>query len=84
MDDLGVLLRAARERRNLSARQASLRSGLSESFVGKVEAANMHPTLPNFAALVDTYRLNDREIALLVRAAITRTRSPAHDPTPDR
>lgn len=47
----------------------SLAAGLSESALGKIEAGTTEPSLRAFALTARQLRLNDREIAFLVRLA---------------
>jgi predicted transcriptional regulator len=68
---VGQLLRARRHVDGRSARRLSLDAGLSESVVGKVETGSIDPSLRVFAKIVHELRLNQREIALLVRLANT-------------
>lgn len=63
------LLRLRREAAGWSARRLSLNSGLSDSVVGKIESGEIQPSLRAFARIALQLKLNDGEIALLVRLA---------------
>lgn len=65
--EVAALLAVRRRVTGRSARDVSLAAGLSESVVGKVESSGMEPSLRVFACIVTELKLNDREIALLVR-----------------
>lgn len=71
---VGQLVRAAREAAGLSKRQLSLAAGLSESYVGKVEAGHLNPTIGAFARIAESLNLNDREIVLIVKVEGARGR----------
>jgi transcriptional regulator with XRE-family HTH domain len=64
---LGQAVRAYREARGLSKRALSLAAGLSESYVTKLEAGTLEPSLRAFAAVVDVLGLSTAEVVLLVR-----------------
>lgn len=66
---VGAVLHECRLARGTSARALSLSAGLSESVAGKVESGAIEPSLRVFARIVVELRLNDREMALLVRLA---------------
>lgn len=61
MFTLSGLLRTVREHHNLSARGLSLRAGLSDSYVGKVENRTIEPSLRAFLAIMDALEMNDHE-----------------------
>lgn len=60
------LLRFARERVGMSARQLSAAAGLSPSYVNKIENGAM-PSLQAFARLARAAQLSDAEVAFAVR-----------------
>lgn len=66
---MGNILRWVRQQRGLSARALSAQAGLSDSVAGKVETDAVDPSLGTFARIVCELRLNDHEIATLVRLA---------------
>lgn len=68
---LGQALKALRESRTtMSARALSLAAGLSESYVGKVEAGNCEPSMRAFARIAVQLRLKPGEAwVLLVQEA---------------
>jgi transcriptional regulator with XRE-family HTH domain len=63
---LGSAIRHHREERGISARDLSLRSGFSESYVGKVESGQLQPSLRAFGQLVVALELNSAEVFFLV------------------
>jgi predicted transcriptional regulator len=71
---VGDILRWVRDQRGLSARALSTQAGLSDSVAGKVETSSVDPSLGTFARIVVELRLNDHEIATLVRLAALNTR----------
>lgn len=66
---VGETIRACRIARGYSARGLSLRAGLSESVVGKIEAGAMEPSLRVFASIVCALELSPHEVAVLVAFA---------------
>ncbi len=66
---LAELLRHTRESRELSARALSKLAGLSESYVQKLEAGTLEPSLRAFTALCSALKLNQREILVFVSTA---------------
>lgn len=65
---VGEVVRAYREARGISARQLSLQAGLSESYVGKLEAGEMACSLTAFSKLAVTLRMKAGEIHAVVCA----------------
>lgn len=66
-------IRILRERRgNVSARALSLACGLSESYVGKLEAGTIEPSLRAFAKLAKELRMTQREVAAVLAAEAVR------------
>jgi predicted transcriptional regulator len=62
-----------RDERRLSARELSLRAGLSESYVGKLEAGKIDPSLRAFGQLAVALGLTCAEIHFLVLEAARST-----------
>jgi transcriptional regulator with XRE-family HTH domain len=60
------LMKALRERAELSARSLSLAAGLSASYVSKIESGSVLPTISAFANIVKHLRISDKEIAYLL------------------
>ena len=54
------VVKFARERAGLSARSLSRESGLSDSYVSKVEAGDLKPNLEAFSRIARTLKLNDK------------------------
>lgn len=52
-----------REALGVSARDLSLRVGKSSSYVSKLEAGTLDPTLNSFARLADALSMNHYEVA---------------------
>jgi transcriptional regulator with XRE-family HTH domain len=63
----GELIRFRREQVGLSRRALSLEAGLSESYVSKIEAGRLQPTLESFARIARVLRFTDLQIAWIVR-----------------
>lgn len=64
---VGDALRRKRETRtDMSARALSLKAGLSESYVGKIESGQMEPSLRAFARIAATLDLNAHEISMII------------------
>lgn len=66
---VGDVIRVCRVARGWSARALSLRAGLSESVVGKIEAGSMQPSLQVFSSIVYVLELSPLEVAFLVGLA---------------
>lgn len=66
---LGDGIRYLRERKSMSARQVSLDSGLSPSYVGKVEKNEIEPSISGFYKICRVIGANDKEIVFLLRLA---------------
>lgn len=65
---LGEALRLLREPTGLSARALSLASGLSSSYVGKIENGTIDdPSFRAFARIVSELNLTAREVYVLVK-----------------
>jgi predicted transcriptional regulator len=64
---LGAALRALREARTtLSARGLSIAAGLSESYVGKVEAGEIEPSVRAFAKVMQHLKVKPAEVWVLL------------------
>lgn len=63
---VGSVVRAVRRARGLSARELSLRAGLSESYVGKLESDSLEPSLGSFARVASALQMTAAEIHALV------------------
>lgn len=63
---LGDYVRKCREARGLSRRQLSMAAGLSESYVSKLEAGTVDPSVRRFAAIVKQLGINQRELQVLI------------------
>ena len=66
---IGQAIELLRIPTGMSARALSLRSGLSESYIGKVEKGQMEPSLKAFARVARALGLSPREINILVARA---------------
>lgn len=65
--NVGEVIRACREERGLSARQLALQSGLSESYVGKLEAGTIESvSLRAFSMIAKTLKLKPGEVYTIV------------------
>jgi transcriptional regulator with XRE-family HTH domain len=63
---IGDLIARARKKQNISARSLSALAGLSPSYVGKVEAGEIEPSLKAFGRIALALRLTPQEIWLCV------------------
>lgn len=63
---LAEAIKLLRQNRGLSARQLSLKAGLSSSYVGKLEAREIEPSVRAFAQIAQVLGMSQREIALCV------------------
>lgn len=59
-------IRYLRDRKNLSARAASLMAGLSSSYVGKLEAGELAPSFRAFARLALVLEMSSQEMLFCV------------------
>lgn len=66
---LAGAFRYIRERRELSARGLSIRAGLSPSYVGKLEAGEIEPSVKAFTAICRALDLSQREILFCILCA---------------
>lgn len=64
---LGNAIRFLRTNKNMSSRTLSVLSGLSPSYVGKVEAGALHPSFDAFCAIAKALDISDKELSFLVR-----------------
>lgn len=64
---LGNAIKFMRKRKNLSSRILSSRSGLSPSYISKVEAEKLNPSFDAFCSIIEALGLSDGEIIFLIR-----------------
>lgn len=64
---VGDVVNYARNRAKVSARQLSARAGLSASYVTKLEAGEIEPSLHAFSRIAGAVRMSDQEIVFCVR-----------------
>lgn len=84
---LAEMLRGFRVQRGLSKVGLSRMAGLSASYVGKLEAGNIDPSLRAFAAIALALELTSHEVFFCVRCLFVETRAaigagegvPSHD-----
>ena len=62
-----VLMRFLRERNEVSARSLSERSGLSLSYVSKMEKGDVTPTVEVFSKIISNLDVTNAELVYLVR-----------------
>ena len=67
MDDFPILMRFLRQRYGVSARQLSAESGLSLSYISKMEKGQVKPTVEAFAKIVNKLDISNAEIIYLIR-----------------
>lgn len=65
---LPELLKSLRVKRGMTARELSLKAGLSQSYVSKVESGSLSPTLDAFARIVQQLGCSDLEILFIVKS----------------
>lgn len=63
---LGRVLRTVRERHDLSARELSAQAGLSASYVTKLEAGELDPSLKTFGKIAGVLKLTPMEVYFCV------------------
>lgn len=63
------------QRTSLSSRGLSLQAGLSPSYVGKVEAGHLDPSLRAFGLIAQTIGMNEGEVFVAVMCAAGPSRS---------
>lgn len=63
---VGMLLRAYREAKGMSARELSVSAGLSASYCGKVEAGTMAPSFRAMAKIMYRLGMTNGEIGVLI------------------
>ena len=66
---LAEVLREFRQERGLSKRALSQRAGLSASYVGKLEAGEIEPSIKAFVAISRALKLSEREVMFCIRCA---------------
>ena len=64
---LGNAIRFLRLNKNMSSRALSALSGLSPSYIGKVEAGTMNPSFDAFCSIAGALEISDKELSFLVR-----------------
>ncbi len=62
-----VLMRFLRERQDISARALSEKSGLSLSYVSKMENGDVTPTVEVFSKIINRLDVSNAELIYLVR-----------------
>ncbi len=72
MEPLGLAgaLRAYRERSGLSKRALSQQAGLSPSYVGKLEAGEIEPSVKAFLSIARALSLTQNDVVLCIRLAL--------------
>lgn len=63
---VGALIRRCRERQKISGRTLSASAGLSPSYISKVEAGEIEPSLRAFSKIALVLRMTQQEIWLCV------------------
>src|SRR6476619_6700575 len=61
-DDLGLRLRAARERKNIGLRELARRLGVSASLISQIETGKSEPSIKTLFAIVSELELSVNEI----------------------
>lgn len=74
---LADVLREFRERRGVSKRALSQKAQLSPSYVGKLEAGEIEPSLRSFLQIARALGLNQHEVVLCIRCALLELDEPS-------
>lgn len=64
---LGNSIRFLRSNRSISSRALSSKSGLSPSYIGKVESGDLNPSFDAFCAIAEALNMSDKEVLFLVK-----------------
>ena len=67
MNDFAVLMKFLRERSDISARSLSESSGLSLSYISKMEKGTVMPTVSVFSKIVKNLEISDAELLYLIK-----------------
>ena len=62
-----ALMKFLRERAEVSARELSLNSGLSQGYVSKMEQGNVTPTVEVFSKIVQNLGVSAAELTYLIK-----------------
>ena len=62
-----ALMKFLRERSEVSARELSLNSGLSQGYVSKMEQGNVTPTVEVFSKIVQNLGVSAAELTYLIK-----------------
>lgn len=62
-----ILMRFLRERKDISARALSEKSGLSLSYISKMENGDVTPTVEVFSKIITNLDLSQAELVYLIR-----------------
>lgn len=65
--NLGNAIRFLRSNKSISSRALSSMSGLSPSYIGKVESGDLNPSFDAFCAIAKALNMSDTEVLFLVR-----------------
>lgn len=76
---VGDVIRLMRARANISARHLSNIAGLSPSYVSKVEAGEIDPSLRAFSRLAAALRMNSQEVWFCIQVSFTAMRDDRTD-----
>lgn len=74
---LAEVLQEFRERNGMSKRALSQAAGLSPSYVGKLEAGEIDPSLRSFLAITRALKLTQYEVTFCIRCALLEISSEA-------
>jgi transcriptional regulator with XRE-family HTH domain len=68
MNDFAVLMKFLRERSGISARTLSTQSGLSYSYVSKMESGSVIPSVQVFSRILSNLDVTDTEMVYLIKS----------------
>ena len=68
MNNFAVLMKFLRERSGISARNLSTLSGLSYSYVSKMESGSVIPSVEVFSRIVKNLDITDVELMYLIKS----------------
>lgn len=68
MSNFAVLMKFLRERSGVSARNLSTSSGLSYSYISKMESGSVIPSVEVFSRIIKNLEITDVELVYLVKS----------------
>lgn len=68
MNDFAILMKFLRERSGISARNLSTQSGLSYSYISKMESGSVVPSVEVFSRIVKNLDITDAELMYIIKS----------------